>query len=412
MADEDLNKPQRSRVRLRVIPVLIVLATIVTGAMVIHSIDTQPRTDDAEVFSNFIGMAPLVEGPVVTLAVHDNQFVKQGELLFVIDEAPYLYALQNAKAEQAALEGQIANETRHIASQGSAALAAQAAARSAQANVLQSNAAINEARADVAHSQALVKQATAEYEYASNNYHRLEPLLAKQFVTADQVDQAGTGRRAREEAVRQANAQLLLSEARLTSALAQETQAEASLDQSHAQAAQSRHAIDILAPLTAQRGSRVSAIRNAQYNYDHCRVYAPFDARVTNLTISAGAYAHVGQQLFLLIDTRTWWVVANFRETQLKNIRRGMHADVFLMSRADKRFSGVVDSTSYAVTLDPSVLGTVGPGLPDAQRTLNWVHLASRYPVRVRITDPVSELMRIGANAVVIIRGPVSAGSH
>lgn len=89
-----------------------------------------------------------------------------------------------------------------------------------------------------------------------------------------------------------------------------------------------------------------------------------------------------------------------------------MHADVFLMSRPDRRFNGVVDSASYAVALDPSVLGTVGPGLPDAQRTLNWVHLASRYPVRIRITDPVSELMRIGANAVVIIRGPASPGSN
>ncbi|MBV8866101.1 MAG: biotin/lipoyl-binding protein [Acidobacteriaceae bacterium] len=406
MAVENPTNPRKFKIR--VIPVLVVLATIVTGAMVIHSVDTQPRTDDAEVFSNFIGMAPLVEGPVVKLPIHDNEFVKQGELLFVIDEAPYLYALQNAKADQAALEGQIANETRHIASQGSAALAAQAAARSAQASVLQANAAIKEAQADVAHSQALVKQATAEYEYASNNYRRLQPLLAKQFVTADQVDQASTGTRAREEAVRQANAQVRLSEARLTSALAQQTQSVASLEQSRAQATQSERAINILAPLTAQRGSRASAVRNAQYNYDHCRVYAPFDARVTNLTIAVGAYAHVGQQLFLLIDTRTWWVVANYRETQLKNIRRGMHADVFLMSRANKRFNGVVDSTSYAVTLDPSVVGTVGPGLPDAQRTLNWVHLASRYPVRVRITDPVSEFMRIGANAVVIIRGSAS----
>jgi len=402
---EETHTHQSSR-KLPVVPAVVVLATVVTGTMAIHAVDTQPRTDDAEVLANFIGMAPLVEGPMVKLAVHDNEYVKQGDLLFVIDEAPYLYALQNAKAQQAALEGQIANERRHIQSQTSAALASEAATLSARANVAESAATINQSRADVNHSEALVKQATAESEYASNNLHRLEPLLPKQFVTVDQVDQARAAARAREEAVRQADAQLKLSQARLASALAQQTQAEASLQQSHAEAAQSQHAIDILDPLIAQRESRASAVRNAQYNYDHCRVYAPFDARVTNLTISEGAYAHVGQQLFTLIDTRTWWVIANFRETQLKDIRPGMRVDAWLMSKPDTLFKGVVDSTSYGVALDANIIGMITPGLPDAQRTLNWVHLASRYPVRIRITNPVADLLRVGENAVVVVRGP------
>jgi membrane fusion protein, multidrug efflux system len=398
------NQSEPRRRKLRVIPILALLAAGLTGAMVIHTVDTKPRTDDAEVFANFIGIAPVVEGPVVKLAVRDNEFVKQGDLLYEIDEAPYLYALQNAKAEQATLEGQIANETKQIASQTSAAVAAEAATRSAQASLLQSAAAVNQGHADVTHSQALVNQATAEWEYARNNLHRLEPLLKKQFVTVDQVDQARTATRAREEAVRQATAQLRLSEAQLASALAEQQHAEASLDQSHAQAIQSKRAINILDPLLAQRASRASAIRTAQYNYDHCRVYAPFAARVTNLTISEGAYAHVGQQLFTLIDTRTWWVVANYREGQLRHIHPGMHADLWLMSKPDKHFNGVVDSTGYGVTPDATLVGPLTQGLPDAQRTLNWVHLASRYPVRIRVLDPVSELLRIGENAVVIIR--------
>ncbi len=404
MADDE-SQAKRRKFKIRIIPLLSVLAAGLTGAMVIHAVDTEPRTDDAEVFANFIGMAPLVEGPVVKLAVHDNQFVKQGDLLFDIDDAPYRYALQNAKSQQAALEGQIANERRHIASQGSAALAADAATRSAQANVTQSEAMINQARADVNHSQAAVKQAVAEWEYADNNFKRLEPLLAKQFVTVDQVDQAGSLARARDEAVRQANAQLKLSEARLGSALAGQQQSVASLEQSHAQATQSFRAIDLLAPIVAQRGSRAAAVRTAQYNYDHCHVYAPFDARVTNLTISEGAYARAGQQLFTMIDTRTWWVVANYRETQLQGIHPGMHADVYVLSKASKHFAGVVDSAAYGVTLDAAVVGTLAPGLPDAQRTLNWVHLASRYPVRVRIEHPVTDVLRIGENAVVIVRG-------
>jgi multidrug efflux system membrane fusion protein len=134
-------------------------------------------------------------------------------------------------------------------------------------------------------------------------------------------------------------------------------------------------------------------------------VYAPFDALVTNLTISEGAYVHKGEQIFTLIDARTWWAVANFRETQLKHIAPGMRADVYVLSRPNKHFSGVVDSVGFGVTPDADVIGRLGPGLPDVQRTLNWVHLASRYPVRVRVQNPTPDLFRIGESAVVTIRG-------
>jgi multidrug efflux system membrane fusion protein len=230
-------------------------------------------------------------------------------------------------------------------------------------------------------------------------------LLAQQFVTVDQVDQARSATKAKSEAIHQATAQLNLSEARLNSALAQQAESKASLQQSNAQAAQSRQAIDLLTPLTAQRASRAAAVNTAEYNYSHCRVYAPFNARVTNMTIAEGAYARIGQQLFTLIDTQVWWVMANYRETQLKNIRPGMPADVFVMSRANRHLDAVVDSTAYGVTLDPTILGVLAPGLPDAQRTLNWVHLASRYPVRIRILNTNGEPLRIGENAVVTVRG-------
>jgi membrane fusion protein, multidrug efflux system len=126
---------------------------------------------------------------------------------------------------------------------------------------------------------------------------------------------------------------------------------------------------------------------------------------VTNLTISEGAYAHVGQQVFTLIDARTWWAIGNFREGQLKRIAPGMRAEVYVLSKSNIRFSGVVDSIGFGVTPDPDVIGTLQPGLPDVQRTLNWVHLASRYPVRVRVENPTPDLFRVGESAVVTIRG-------
>ena len=383
----------------------IVIAAAVLGLIVLHSTNYYPRTDDAEIFANFIGIAPQVEGRITSLNMRDNQFVKQGELLFEIDDRPYQYALERALSEQAALEGQITDEGRRIAALVSGVSVSQANIQGSQADLTRWAAAVDQARADVANAEQGVNRAKAEWAYANNNLHRLEPLLEKRFVTVDQVDRARTSEVAQGEALKQAGSQLQLSEAGLQSALAQYERSKAVLEQSKAQHEQSIHAVTTLEPLVNQRGARASAVKSARYDLDNCRVDAPFDARVTNLTISEGAYAHVGQQVFTLIDARTWWAIGNFREGNLQKIMPGMRADVYVLSKPDVRFSGVVDSIGFGVTPDADVFGTLAPGLPDVQRTLNWIHLASRYPVRVRVKEPPPDLFRVGESAVVIIRG-------
>ncbi|MGD0211909.1 MAG: biotin/lipoyl-binding protein [Terriglobales bacterium] len=383
---------------------MVVLA--MAGLIAVYLVTTRhPQTDDAEVFANYIGIAPVVEGPILHLNVADNQRVKQGDLLFEIDDRPYKYALDHAVSDQAALEGQIVDEQRRIQAEVHAVTASGAATRSASANVDRAQASIREAEADVARSEAALDRAKTEWAYSENNLHRVEPLLVKQFVTVDQVDQARTTERASAQSVHEAESQLTLNRAHLNSMLAAFAQAQASAEQSTAQLHQSQSSVLTLDPLVAQRQGRAAAIDNAQYNYNQCRVYAPFDARVTSLVISQGAYAHVGQEIFTLIDTRVWWVVANFRETQLKHVQPGMTADVYPMSDPGLRLTGVVESTGYGVTPDPSLVGRITSGLPDVQRTLSWVHLASRYPVRIRIESPPSDAIRLGESAVVVIRG-------
>ena len=230
-------------------------------------------------------------------------------------------------------------------------------------------------------------------------------MLVKQFVTVDQVDRAKTSEIAEAESLKQAESQLRLAQAGLQSTLAQQERSRAMLVQSKAQHEQAQHAVTTLEPLINQRGARAAAIETARYNLNNCRVYAPFAARVTNLTISEGAYAHIGQQVFTLIDARTWWAVANFREGQLQHIAPGMRAEVYVMSKPDVHFAGVVDSIGFGVTPDADVVGRMGTVLPDVQRTLNWVHLATRYPVRVRVENPPQDLFRVSESAVVAIRG-------
>ena len=399
------ENPTASETLARKLKIGIIVATALTGMLVLYILNYYPRTDTGVVFANYIGIAPQVDGPITHFYVRENQYVKAGDLLFEIDPRPYQYALERAKSEQQTLEGQIVDEGRTIASQVSGVSVSQANTHGAQADLNRYAAAVDEAHADVTNAQQGVSRANAEWLYANNNLHRVEPLLAKQYVTVDQVDQARTLEVARSEALKQAQSQLRLSQARLQSAQAQYERAKSMVTQSQAQLEQSQHAVTTLEPLTAQRGARQSAVQTAEYNLNNCKVYAPFDARVTNLILSEGAYAHTGQQIFTLIDARNWWAIGNFRETQLRHIAPGMKADVYVLSRPTVRLHGIVDSVGYGVTPSSQVISNLGNGLPDVERTLNWVHLASRYPVRVHITETPSDSLRLGETAVVVIRG-------
>ena len=390
----------------RALSVGIIVCAAIAGLLVIWQVTVNPRTDDAEVFANYIGMAPLVNGPITRVYVADNQLVKEGDPLFDIDARPYAYALARAKSDQESLAGEISDERRIIAAKSSAVDVARSNTLGAEASLAHAEAAVEQAKADVANAQAEIERSNAELAYASSNLRRIKPLLAKQFVTADQVDQAETLEISRSQAASQARSHLALAQAGLTAAQAQYKQSQAVLDQSRQQVQQASHSVTTLQPLEGQVTGKQAAIDTAQYNLDNCRVRAPFDARVTNLTVSPGAYATAGQHIFTLIDTRTWWVLANFRETQLQHIRPGMGADVYVMSRPNVHYAGMVESVGFGVTPDADLVGHLTPpGLPDVQRTLNWVHLASRFPVRVRIESNPSEVFRLGESAIVVIRG-------
>jgi multidrug efflux system membrane fusion protein len=387
----------------RFLSLLIIGTAIILALLVVQRLRIHPQTDDAEVFANLIGIAPEVEGRIVKINVKDNQFVHKGDLLFQIDPIPYQYALETARSQQATLEGQIRDLGRAIGAQTIAIEVALASSNSAQAKTASADAAVGAARAGVDAAKAELSREQADYAYAENNVLRLEPLLVQQFVTVDMVDQARTSRSVRGEAVRQARSRLELAEAQWSAAVAQQKEALATYQQSQAQVDQSVKSVGILDPLVGQRQARAAAVKDAAYNVRRCNVYAPFDARVTNLSISEGAYAHVGQQAFTLIDSRNWWAIANFRETDLRNIQPDMHVDVYLMSRPHRKFQGVVESIGFGVTPDESLIGKASRDLPDVQRSLDWVHLAARFPVRIRL-DPSSDDFRVGASAMVVVR--------
>jgi membrane fusion protein, multidrug efflux system len=380
--------------------------TVVSGAALsllaaLLVTDLHPRTDDASVRANFIEITAEVSGKLTSLPVKDNAFVKKGDLLFEIDPRPYRYALQQALSDQEDLEQQIVDARRKIASEKSAVEAASAAEVNSKTEIKTAGSGIDVASASVNRAKANVAEAEAQLTYAVNNLHRVEPLLEKKYVTVDQVDQANTSVRTAQGNYDQAQAALREAEAQHEQSVLRRMEADSAAVESTARLGQAIYNVDTLDTLMSQRPGRASRVDQARLDLERCRVVAPFDAYVTNMNISVGAYARPGAAMFTLIDTTIWYVVANYRESKLKNIHLGSSVDVFLMGHPDRKFQGVVESIGYGVFPED---GSVRAGLPEIERTLNWVHLSSRFPVRVRVKDPDPTLFRLGATAVTVVR--------
>jgi multidrug efflux system membrane fusion protein len=322
------------------------VVTLLLLAYVIRLWDRTPRTDDAYVYADTIDVVPEVSGRIVELAVRDNQAVKQGDLLFRIDPRPYQDALARGRASLVALDRQIELTQRSV-------------------NAQQYNA---------QSVRAAVERARAAAGQASDTLHRMEPLLSHGYVSAEDVDRARTAQRS--------------------------TQAELSAAQLQAQ--QAAAAVSGVDALVAQRAVVMAEIATAELNLEYATVRAPFDGRIVSLKTSTGQFASALKPVFTLIDTRHWYVVANFRETELKGVRTGTPATVYLMSDTGQRFQGTVDSISYGVSSDEGGLALPG-GLPRIQRTLNWVHVAQRFPVKIRVDHPNPELFRVGTSAVAVL---------
>lgn len=385
----------------RIIGIAVAVLAILALILVISETDRHPRTDDASVRANFIEIAPEVNGRITQLPVKDNAFVPKGSLLFEIDPRPYQYALDQALSDQAALEQQIVDVKRKIAAEESAVEAARAGVHQSSTSIQTAVTNIDAAAATVSRARASVAAAEAQFKLATNNLHRIEPLLEKKYVTVEQVDQAATTVHVAQGNLDEASAALIQSQAQQAQSLSRRQEADAVASESQAKLGQAVHTIDRLETVLALRPGKAAKVDAARLDLERSHVVSPFDAYVTNLNLSEGAYASAGHPIFTLIDARTWYVIANYRESKLKAIHLGSPVDVYVMGHPDRRFNGVVESVGFGVFPED---GKVAGGLPEIERTLNWVHLSTRFPVRIRVSNPDPAIFRMGATAVTVVR--------
>ena len=226
-------------------------------------------------------------------------------------------------------------------------------------------------------AEAGVQSATAQLKQSEDTLHRLEPLLPKHFATAEQVDEARTK----------------------VAVAAQEVAAEEQkLNQARAQLSQ-------LQTLLAQRPGAVAAVKQAELDLSYCKVSAPFDGRVINLNISAGAYASSVFRCFHFSTRQsgTWSPI--FVSASFATWLREAEAIVYLVSAPNQRFRGKVQGIGWAVKPEGEI-DLPPAGVPYVKRELNWVRVAQRFPVRIEVENPDPNLFRMGASAVAIIDGP------
>ena len=378
----------------------IVVGTAVVVVVSVLQWQTRPQTDDATVRANFVGIAPQVNGHIVELHVRDNQQVQEGELMFLIDPRPYEIALERARATLALTRKEVDGLKDNAAT-------AVAGVSKAESQLNASAAEVTRRAMDQVVADGEVARLQAQFQRAEDHLQRLEPLLPQQFVTTDSVEQARTQRDAARAALDEAQARKRAAVAALVTTRAQHGATESALHQARSERSRAENAIGEIEGSNARIAAAAAAVHAAELDLTYCRVRAPFTGLVVNMNISNGAFARAGVEVFTLVDTRTWYVVANFRETQLRHIPAGAPVDVYLQSQPDKHFWGTVVGLGWAVLPEN---GTSVNGLPRVERSLDWIRLAARFPVRIKVDNP-DDSFRIGASAVATVHGNARGGS-
>ena len=337
-----MNAPEGGvTLRGKIVGFIAVAAALVLGTLVVFAIDRRPRTHDARLFAYSAAMASEINGRIVQVLVTNDQRVTKDSPLIVIDPAPYEMQLRQARAQVAALRAQIGLTGRQVQSQGSGAQAA----------------------------ESQVQRAREQLRYAQDTRKRLEPLLEPGFITQQQLDEARTD----------------------------EASAAAALNALTRSATQAHQAVGDTLSLQAQLEGAEAAEGLAARNLQLTTLRAPFDGIVVGLQIAEGTFALSGRPLFSLIKTQAWYAIADFRETELPRIAVGDRATVWTMADSNTALSGRVESLGSGVQSTDQD----GPDLPKVGRDLNWVVVAQRFPVWIRLDAPPPEAMHVGMTASV-----------
>jgi membrane fusion protein, multidrug efflux system len=332
-------------------PAAIVLAVLLyLGLALLADTLTHESTDDAFIAGHIVSIAPRIDGQVSAVHVLDNQLVRSNDLLVEIDPADYSTTLSQKQAAQHSAESNFKAAVAGYNLMGVKVTTAEATAK--------------ESKADADAADATATRAKADFARAQN-------LRANETISAQEFDQA---KAATDEA-----------EANFNSAKQKADADESKVDEANAQLAAAKAESDAV---FSQLNQSKTEVDSAQLNFSYTKIFAPGDGRVTRKEVEVGDYLQAGQQIMSLVPVEVW-VVANFKESQLKKMRPNQPALVEIDALGGRKFRAHVDSVQAGS-------GAAFSLLPPENATGNFVKVIQRVPVKILFDEPLPADHTIG----------------
>ncbi len=364
------SRTQSSGFRIAIVIAIIVL--LVVGFFAYRYFTSYESTDDAQVDGHINSISARISGHVTKLNVDDNQYVQAGTVLVEIDPADYQVAYERAKAdfEDAQAAAVAAGVSVPITSVNTSSQIS-----ASEADVNNARAGIQVAQQQFEAAKAELEQAQANDVKAQNDLGRYKQLVDKQEISHQQYDQAFAAARASAAAVAGARANSDAAQQQVTQAQGKLIQAQANYRYANTAPKQMQITRAKAKSALAEAQRKKADLDQAQLNLQYTKIVAPVNGIVSNRTVEVGQNVAPGQELMKIINLDDIWITANFKETQLRDMRVGQHVTIDVDANG-KEYNGTVNSVAGASGARFSLL-------PPENATGNYVKVVQRIPVKI-----------------------------
>ena len=384
MAAEPVPFTRNPRVRIGALVLLLAIAGVVVWYVVTAG---RESTDDAQMDGHVTQIAARVGGTVKQVGVDDNQLVEASTVLVAIDPRDYQVAVDKARAELADAEASAVAAQTTVPITATTATSNVTTARGgvaqAQGAVAGAERELEAARARLVTAQARLRETEANATKAARDVERLRGLVAKDEVSQQQFEAAGASAEAQKAAADSARSQVAEAQAGIRVAESKLTQARAGEQQAHGELSAAQTGPSQVAATKARASSAEARVQQAratlaqaELNLEYTTVKAPARGVVSKKSINVGQVVQPGQPLLAIVQIDEVWVTANFKETQLKNMRPGQRATISVDAYGGRELTGKVESIAGAT-------GSRFSLLPPENATGNYVKVVQRIPVKI-----------------------------
>jgi membrane fusion protein, multidrug efflux system len=339
------TKKKKSQLRFIILGIVLIIGGIVGYHKISFAISHE-TTDNAQIETQIIPVLPRVSGYVKSIAVGDYDSVKAGQLVVELDDEELQAQLMQMEADYKAAEADILN---------------------AKASLNNAAVSLKVNKGDITLSEVKLKQAEEDYQRNKN-------LYADQAITKKQLDDSRYAFEVATQQVNNSNNNYSAADSKLAISQSAIQKAEAAL------------------------GVKKAAIEQQKLKISYTKIYAPQEGKLGKKNITVGQYVQAGTPLFSIVNDSTYWIVANFKETQIKKFHPGVPVNIDLDAYPDMKLTGTIESLSDATGAKFSLL-------PPDNASGNFVKVTQRVPVKIAINDinKYKDILRAGLSAYISV---------